>query len=214
MVNDQDSDPSKQLWEHYMGKYQNPNPIARYLTDGFFKRISSVINTLDNSTSILEVGCGPGESTRRILGMLNGQSLEASEFEQDLVDLHLKHDFPVSIRQESAYELQRQDNEFDCIMLLEVLEHLDNYEQALYEIFRVARKSVIISVPNEPLWRILNFCRGKYWSDWGNTPGHINHWSPTKFAKLISQYGTIVEIHKPLPWTIIHAKVDRSEFSK
>ena len=208
MTSNQDNNSSNDLWEHYMGKYKNPNPIARFLTDGFFNRISTIVNSLDSSSSVLEVGCGPGESTRRVLSMLDGQTLEASEFEQELVNLHLKHDFPVTIRQESVYELQRSDNEFDCIMLLEVLEHLDDYEKALSEIFRVASKSVIVSVPNEPLWRILNFSRGKYWGDWGNTPGHINHWSSKKFAELVSRYGTILKIYKPIPWTIIHAKVN------
>jgi len=103
--------------------------------------------------------------------------------------------------------MHRSDNEFDSILLLEVLEHLEDPAAALREIFRVARHSVVVSVPNEPLWRILNFMRGKYWSDWGNTPGHINHWSRAEFISLISQFGEIISVHSPKPWTIIHAKV-------
>ena len=190
-----------------MGKYKNPNPIARYLTDNFFRGVENAISSLSPSASILEVGCGPGESTRKILSMLEGQHFEASEFEQDLVNLHLENNFPIKSQQESVYELQRKDDEFDCILLLEVLEHLEDYEKALEEIFRVARNSVIVSVPNEPLWRVMNFLRGKYWGDWGNTPGHINHWSTSEFTKLIANHGQIVKVFKPVPWTIILAKV-------
>lgn len=199
----------EELREFYMGKYRNPNPIARWLTDGFYTRIRNIIQTLPMDYRLLEVGCGPGESTRRILAMLNGQTLEASEFEQRLVDLNLAEGFPVPLRQESAYDMQRNDNEYDCVLLLEVLEHLEDYQSALAEIFRVAARSVIISVPNEPLWRILNFARGKYWSDWGNTPGHINHWSRREFISLVSQYGEIIQVQSPLPWTIIHARCNK-----
>ncbi len=203
---------SSQLWEQYMGKYKNPNPIARYLTNNFFHIVESIISLQEKAASILEIGCGPGESTRRISKMLDGQHFEASEFEKDLVNLHLEHDFPVRIQQESVYELQRKDNEFDCILLLEVLEHLDDFEQALSEIFRVSSETVVVSVPNEPLWRMMNILRGKYWSDWGNTPGHINHWSTGEFTKLIEKHGQIVRVYKPIPWTIIHAKTKITNF--
>lgn len=207
MAFDEESASPEQLWEHYMGKYKNPNPVAKMLTDGFFTNIGKILTTLPNDYRILEVGCGPGESTKRIQNMLGEQYFEASEFEQRLVDLHLQRGFPVHLSQESAYEMHREDDEFDCVLLLEVLEHLDDFETALAEIFRVAKRSVIISVPNEPLWRILNFMRGKYWSSWGNTPGHLNHWSRNELINLVSKYGTIQTVYKPVPWTIIHAHV-------
>lgn len=138
--------------------------------------------------------------------MLNGQHFEASEYEQELVDFHLHNGFPVTIRQESVYDLRRKDDEFDCILLLEVLEHLGDYHAALKEIFRVAGDVVIISVPNEPLWRALNLLRGKYLMDLGNTPGHVNHWSAGEFTRLVAGYGTVVRVLNPVPWTIIEAR--------
>ncbi len=204
---DEENASPEELWEHFMGKYKNPNPIARMLTNGFFRGIAGIVETLPGDARILEVGCGPGESTKKIYSMLDGQTLEASEFEQRLVDLHRQHGFPVKLSQESVYELQRLDNEFDCVMLLEVLEHLDDFELALAEIFRVASHSVVVSVPNEPLWRMLNFLRGKYWSAWGNTPGHINHWSRRGIVQLVQKYGTVTSVQNPTPWTIVHARV-------
>ncbi|MEX2130852.1 MAG: class I SAM-dependent methyltransferase [Pseudohongiellaceae bacterium] len=197
----------EELWEHYMGKYKSSNPLAKFLTDRFFTCIGYSLASLPQQFRILEVGCGPGESTRRIQSMLNGQYFEASEFEQRLVDLHLARGFPVPLTQESVCAMHRADKEFDCVLMLEVLEHLHDYETALAELFRVARSTVIVSVPNEPLWRILNFARGKYWSDRGNTPGHLNHWSSKGFAALVGKYGRVVSVQTPTPWTIVHAEV-------
>ncbi len=210
MALDEKTASAEELWDYYMGKYRSQNPIAKWLTQGFFTAIENLIKQLPQEFRILEVGCGPGESTKRILSMLNGQYLEASEYEQRLVEMHEKFGFPVPLSQESAYEMHREDNEFDCVLLLEVLEHLEDYELALKEIFRVAKKTVIVSVPNEPLWRCLNFARGKYWSDWGNTPGHINHWSRGSLIKLLQPHGDIVSVQNPIPWTIvqIHLRPD------
>jgi len=206
MALDEKTASAEELWDYYMGKYRSQNPIARKLTQGFFACIENLIRELPGDYRILEVGCGPGESTRRIVDMLQGQYFEASAFEHRLIDMHEKFGFPVPLSQETVYEMHRDDNAFDCVLLLEVLEHLEDYETALREIFRVASKSVIISVPNEPLWRCLNFARGKYWSDWGNTPGHINHWSRSSLIRLLEPHGKIVSVQNPIPWTIV--KVD------
>ena len=207
MALDEKTASAEELWDYYMGKYGNKNPIARRLTRGFFDSVEKLVRELPTDYRILEVGCGPGESTRRIVDMLQGQYFEASEFEQRLIDMHEKFGFPVPLSQESVYEMHREDDEFDCVLLLEVLEHLEGYEAALREIFRVASKTVIISVPNEPLWRCLNFARGKYWSDWGNTPGHINHWSRTSLIQLLARHGNIVSVQNPIPWTIVMVEV-------
>ena len=59
-------------------------------------------------------------------------------------------------------KLPFEDNEFDIITALDVLEHLDNPHIVLPELLRVARKSVIISLPNmyHIIFRLL-FLRGK-----------------------------------------------------
>ena len=57
--------------------------------------------------------------------------------------------------------------------MLEVLEYLGNPKVALQELFRVYCKYVLISVPYESLWSILNILRGKYVKCLGNTLGYI-----------------------------------------
>jgi len=69
--------------------------------------------------------------------------------------------------------LPPKSQSYDLTIACEVLEHLEDPGQALTEIDRVTKQSVLISVPQEPMWRILNMARGKYWSDLGNTPGHV-----------------------------------------
>lgn len=206
---DEKNATADELWDYYMLEYQNQNPVAKILIDNYYSKIEAVINEFAPGYKLLEAGCGPGESSRRIASMLKGQYFEVSEFDERLV-FKLRETKPeYKVSRESVYSLQRTDNQFDVVFLLEVLEHVDDYKLALKELVRVAEKYVVLSVPNEPVWSILNMMRGKYWKDLGNTPGHINRWSKNGFVKLVSQYGKVVRIYTPLPWTIILLEVKK-----
>jgi hypothetical protein len=103
----------------------------------------------------------------------------------------------------SIYELDAARDSADLVVCCEVLEHLDNPDGGLRALQRIASRSLIVSAPREPLWRLLNLARGKYVADWGNTPGHVQHWSKRDFVGLVSRYFQVVEIRSPLPWTML-----------
>ncbi|MFN9979297.1 MAG: methyltransferase type 11, partial [bacterium] len=83
--------------------------------------------------------------------------------------------------------------------------------RALAEIDRVANRWVLVSVPWEPTWRILNVIRGKYWRRFGNTPGHVQHFSRAEIRRQIVNRFVIVNELDPLPWTIIVASKRSSQ---
>lgn len=192
----------EELWEYCVKEYDSNNIIVKKMINNFFNKINKFIDELNVEDKILEVGCGAGESSERIYSMLVGQHFEISEYDKRYVDILKSKKLPYGIIEENVYQMNRADNSFDVIFLLEVMEHLENVEIALQELFRVSKKYVVISVPNEPLWRVLNFMRLKYVKDLGNTPGHINHWSKRKLFKLLSKYGTVKRIMTPYPWLI------------
>jgi len=191
--------------ENFSGKYLTSNPIIRLLIRRFFKNIKGILAEIEFK-NVLEVGCGPGFYTRYLKEFLKGKSFEASEFKEDLVKEAQERNPNVEIRQESIYQLKREDNSFDLIIALEVLEHLENPEVALKELYRVTSKYCLLSIPNEPIWRILNLFRLKYLKDFGNTPGHLQHWSIRTFRKFVNKYFKIEKIKTPLPWIIVLAE--------
>ena len=52
-------------------------------------------------------------------------------------------------------------------------------------------------------WRLLNMLRGKYCSAFGNTPGHLQHWSKRRFVTPVSTYFDILEVKTPFPWIML-----------
>ncbi len=75
------------------------------------------------------------------------------------------------------------------VVTSEVLEHMEDPERALGQLLGVCGGYLLVTVPNEPIWRILNMARGKYWRRLGNTPGHVQHWNKRTLRKLILEKG-------------------------
>jgi ubiquinone/menaquinone biosynthesis C-methylase UbiE len=191
--------------EDFAGKYEDTGKIAKYLVDSYFKSVEKLLQKANNISNAHEIGSGEGRSTMRLDKMV--PNLTASEYVEDLVALAKKNNPNTTVFQESVYSLQYEDSSVDLVFLLEVLEHLDYPEAALEEIKRVSKKYLILGVPREPLWCFLNMCRFKYLKDFGNTPGHLNHWSKKTLIKLIEEkFGKVIAVESPIPWTIVLAE--------
>ncbi|WP_051286488.1 class I SAM-dependent methyltransferase [Salinimicrobium terrae] len=191
--------------EDFKGKYESKNFISRSLVKNYYRAVKSLLDLTSDVITAHEVGIGEGYSTQKLRPWI--PSLSGSEFVPELIR-NAKHNNPgVTIFQESVYDLKKGENSVDLVFFLEVLEHLDYPEIALSEIKRISKRYLIIGVPNEPLWRILNICRFKYISNLGNTPGHLNHWSKSQIIELIQEhYGNVIAVKSPIPWTIILAE--------
>lgn len=106
---------------------------------------------IPRESKILDVGCGFGYSLFALkeLGFTNIQGFEVStEQAQQCV----KNGFNVATEQDSIQWLNSRENEFDVILLLDVLEHVpvDLQIDFLRAIYKALKKSgkLVISVPN------------------------------------------------------------------
>ena len=191
-------------------KYGSSNPVVRRLMAGFERELDELFE-LAAPSSVLDVGCGEGvlvhkwaqrlaardpADPARVVGIdLEEESIQAGWAERQAPNLEY--------RVMEAANLPFAENEFDLASAIEVLEHVPDPEHTLAEMARCAERHLLVSVPREPLWRMLNMARGAYWPALGNTPGHLNHWSRRSFVRLLSRHGEVVEIRSPFPWTML-----------
>lgn len=191
-------------------KYKATNPLHRKLMAGFLGAFDSLIAETD-AREVHEIGCGEGNLSRRMASA--GLNVRGSDFSTMVIaeaeELGRTQGIEVPFKSASIYDLDPNVDSAELIVCCEVLEHLPESKEALKMLARLTRSHLIASVPREPLWRILNFARGKYWSDLGNTPGHLQHWSKTSFVKFISTEFHVERVLSPLPWTMVLAKPRR-----
>jgi 2-polyprenyl-3-methyl-5-hydroxy-6-metoxy-1,4-benzoquinol methylase len=189
-------------------KYGSTNPVVRRLMNGFESTLEALWEKAAPG-SILDVGCGEGVLTEQWADKLGSGRIVGI----DLDDAKLRAEWDkrrrpnLEYRAEDATNLSFADNEFDMATAIEVLEHVPDPERTVAEMARVAKNNLLVSVPREPLWRGLNMARGAYLKDWGNTPGHINHWSKRSFVSMLSRHGTVEEVRSPFPWTMVLVRV-------
>jgi 2-polyprenyl-3-methyl-5-hydroxy-6-metoxy-1,4-benzoquinol methylase len=191
-------------------KYGSSNPVVRHLMASFERDLGELFEQA-TPASVLDVGCGEGvlvhqwaqrlaardpADPARVVGIdLEEESIQAGWAERQAPNLEY--------RVMQAANLPFADDEFDLASAIEVLEHVPDPEHTLAEMARCAERHLLVSVPHEPLWRMLNMARGAYWSQLGNTPGHINHWSRRSFKTLLARHGEVVEVRSPFPWTML-----------
>lgn len=186
-------------------KYGSSNPIIKWLMGGFESALSEFVAKASPG-SIHEVGCGEGYWVTR--WKKQGLSARGSDFSQKCIELArenaTRQELPTSLFEQcNIYDLDADRHSADLVVCSEVLEHLEDPEAGLQALQRIVRQHIILSVPREPIWCLMNLARGKYVTKGGNTPGHINHWSKKSFLDLVSKYFDIVETRCPLPWTIV-----------
>ncbi len=186
-------------------KYGSRNPIARWLMQGFESALTELVDRV-KPTSIHEVGCGEGYWTLK--WVKEGIVARGSDFSSAVIDLAranaTEHKLPTEIFKTcSIYDLSPALESADLVVCSEVLEHLERPEDGLNALQSIASPYLIISVPREPLWSAMNMARGKYWADFGNTPGHIQRWSQGQFLGLVSRYFDVEELRTPIPWTML-----------
>ena len=186
-------------------KYGSTNPIVRRTMAAFESALDELFFRAD-PRSLLDVGCGEGVlvqrwaqrlgESRRVVGIdLEEESIQSGWSQRTAPNLEY--------RVMQAENLPFADGEFDLATAIEVLEHVPDPAHTLSEMARCAERHLLVSVPREPLWRMLNMVRGAYWPALGNTPGHLNHWSKRAFVDLLSRHGDVIGVRSPFPWTML-----------
>jgi 2-polyprenyl-3-methyl-5-hydroxy-6-metoxy-1,4-benzoquinol methylase len=187
-------------------KHESRNPLQRALIDRFHGAVVDALREADAKT-VLDLGCGEGYvlaalHAAQLNGDFTGIDLSAEALE------HARARLPETVHLEraDARSLVDEGRSFDAVLMLEVLEHIPDPSVMLPILERLTRRWLILSVPNEPFFRGLNFMRGKHLTRWGNDPEHVNHWGRRSFRRFIEARFDVIAMPRVFPWTMIVAR--------
>jgi 2-polyprenyl-3-methyl-5-hydroxy-6-metoxy-1,4-benzoquinol methylase len=189
-------------------KYGSSNPLVKRMMAGFQGTLDELL-TAASPASLLDVGCGEGVLVHKWAQRLPSARVVGIDLEEPSIQAGWEQRQAPNLQYKvmRAENLPFVDGEFELACAIEVLEHVPDTEHTLAEMARCASGHLLVSVPREPLWRMLNMARGAYLRDLGNTPGHLNHWSKRSFVRLLERHGEVVQARSPFPWTMLLVRV-------
>ena len=148
--------------------------------------------------NILDLGCGDGTHAKSVddLGVGDVFGIDLSGY---IID-KAKNKYPdVNFKKASAYELPYDDNFFDFIYSIDIIEHLKTPEKMLKEVKRVLRKDgiCIIQTPNYPVKRLYDFYntvfKKSFKRSFRDDPTHFYKFTSLGLKRMCSKYFTIIE---------------------
>jgi 2-polyprenyl-3-methyl-5-hydroxy-6-metoxy-1,4-benzoquinol methylase len=191
-------------------KYTTGNLIVRKLVQNFDAGVQALLCQV-NPLTITEIGCGEGHVTEILLQNTQA-TINAFDISKTIIhEAQANISSPrISFEQKDIYTLCADQHFADLVVCCEVLEHLTDPEAALDLLADLAKPYALLSVPREPLWCTLNILRGTYLKNFGNTPGHLQHWSKRGFLQFVSRRFDILATASPLPWTMVLVRTKTS----
>jgi SAM-dependent methyltransferase len=170
---------------------------ARYMVNSAqLDAIDWLCRNISKDAKVLEIGCGSGW----FLGLLNASGFSATGVEIAEVPVRLLRERGYRVFHGSLEAIPNED--FDAVVLFEVLEHLPDPLSFLRNIAaRFPTSPLIVSVPGSKRWT-----KPFRWRDLSDfPPNHLTRWNEKslKRAAAIVGYDQIeVKFPKVIPWEL------------
>lgn len=139
---------NNEIYKHLNEQWYNGNNyVALLRSEGRFRNpwIKEKIHNLSGENSrILDIGCGGGLLSNDLAGISN--YVVGIDLHEESLVIARKYNKQKNVKylKANALQLPFQTEEFDVVCLLDVLEHVDNYQLALSEAIRVLKKDGIL----------------------------------------------------------------------
>ena len=193
--------------ERHVNKYRNKNLIHRYTLDRFFDQVVKEVKDI-NPQNVLEFGCGEGlfldELKKR---NVHFKKLTGIDLREDAIS-HAGYLFPEhTFHCIDLFDFQPEQH-FDLVIASQVIEHLVDPDIFIKKLISLTNKYLLLTVPWEPWFQLMNFIRGRDFMRLGNHPEHINHWTAKKLNKFVSKHALVHNVSLVFPFIILTAKVN------
>lgn len=148
---------------------------------------------------ILDIGCGEGVTLEKLIKSFPDKNIVGIDFLKENVEICKSHNLPVKFG--SVYNLDFENGCLDTCILSEVIEHLDNHNKALKEIYRVLKKDAFLVVlfPNDLNFKIARIITGRFKEAFYDS-GHIKQWLPFTLTRELIQIGFKIIKIKNIPF--------------
>jgi len=156
-------------------------------------------NIQRNAQVILDAGCGEGITLEELCKRFPNRDVRGIDINPENIDICKKYNLPVS--EGDLLNIDVSDESVDCCVFSEVVEHLNQYNAALTEIYRVLKKGgrLIIVFPNDFMFKLARILCFKFKEAFYD-PGHVRQWAPRMMKKHLKKMGFKIIRTKNIPF--------------
>jgi SAM-dependent methyltransferase len=187
-------------------KYASRNPVQRLVLDRFFVEVARELRALQPRRA-LEFGCGEGLFLQRLeqLGLRLPELTGIDLREEAITEARQRcPGYGFEVKDLLSWEVPERS--FDVVIASQVLEHLPDPDLFLARLVSLCSGHLLLTVPLEPWFRLLNLARGRDLTRLGNHPEHVNHWGHRAFTRFVSRHALVERSSVVFPFIVVVAR--------
>jgi 2-polyprenyl-3-methyl-5-hydroxy-6-metoxy-1,4-benzoquinol methylase len=194
--------------ERHERKYQSRNPFQVWVLRRFMNAVLREIEALQPDT-VLDFGTGEGFFLQRLLeGGARPRSVLGIDLREDALRQARRRCPSCEFEQVDLLTWEHTPASFDLVIASEVLEHLEDPGRYLKKLVELSRGHLLLTVPFEPWFQILNLIRGRDIGRLGNHPEHVNRWGFRGFKRFVASHAGIESAYTVFPFTVARPRPD------
>jgi ubiquinone/menaquinone biosynthesis C-methylase UbiE len=150
----------------------------------------------DVKGKVLDVGCGQGDVSEAVKHYYPDLSLTGVDISRGAIYNAKKRVKGVKFVVSDVQNLSFPDSSFDAVICLDVIEHVDRPQKALFEIARVLKKGGLLQIflPTEGnLFTLEGLLIKMGWQGKKLHGGHLHHFSPNYAINMLRNAGFKIE---------------------
>jgi ubiquinone/menaquinone biosynthesis C-methylase UbiE len=174
-------------------------------------RDEQILKLIEDKDTIVDIGCGEGILIEKLAEKFPRKTILGIDPSNENVDICKSHN--LNVYPGNVYGLPLEDSSVECVLFIEVIEHLDGPELAIKEIKRVLKKdgSLILLFPHDRVFRLARILTLKFKEAFYDA-GHVRQWNPNEIRRLLESAGFMTVSEKNIPfylWSIsLHCLVE------
>lgn len=157
------------------------------------KYILELVQSLPQKSKILDYGCGAGAIIKAVKKARPDLDCYGIDFSSVAINQAKSTSSDINFKIFNGESTSYDDNFFDCIIMLEVLEHVSDPNQTLIEIKRILKPlgNFFLAVPQEKSLKTLQGILIKLFSFTPSkqTAGHLHFWAENQLSTLLNLNG-------------------------
>lgn len=150
---------------------------------------------------IADLGCGEGITLGKLCQMFPEREIVGVDLSDENVEICRA--FGLNVIHSNIHSIPFPDKSFDLCLLLEVLEHVNEWRRVLSEAYRILDDNgrLIILVPFDRNFLLARLATLKIKEAFYN-PGHVRQWRPKELKRLLEKSGFSVIAERSIPFLL------------